>query len=294
MSGSHAVDSHQHFWWDPSEVDYPWMTGKMAPIRRTFDPVDLRPALTRTGIDFTVLVQTRSSLEETRAFLDLAERTDFLAGVVGWVDLTDPDVAETLRDLQAGPGGQYLVSIRHQVHDEDDPAWLLRDDVLRGLEAVVGSGLVYDLLVRTRELSTAFEVARQFPDARFVIDHIAKPPIASGAIDAWARGMEPFSRLPNVHCKLSGMGTEAGWEHWTVDDLMPYAQRVLDWFGPDRLMFGSDWPVCLLAASYEEVVGVARQLLQGLPEGVREDIMGTNAIRCYGLTLTGSKALDRR
>jgi L-fuconolactonase len=283
MTGRPVVDAHQHFWWNPSLEDYPWMDGNVAPIRRTFGTDDLRPLLAATGIDATVLVQTRSSLAETERFLDLAVHTDFVAGVVGWVDLTDPGVAAVLRRLQDGPGGRYLVGVRHQVHDEPDPEWLLRDDVLRGLAAVDEANLAYDLLVRTRELPAASEVARRFPHLRFVIDHIAKPPIASGEIDAWATAMTPFAELDNVVCKLSGMVTEANWATWTVDDLAPYVGRLVAWFGPKRLLFGSDWPVCLLAAPYETVVAAYRQVVSGLSGDAQDAIFGANAVRVYAL-----------
>ncbi|HEX6507563.1 MAG TPA: amidohydrolase family protein [Chloroflexota bacterium] len=283
MNGSPTVDAHQHFWWNPTEADYPWMTGPVAPIRRTYAPEDLEPVLAECGIDRTILVQTRSSQTETRRFLELAARIDFIAGVVGWVDLMDTDVAATIRELRAAPGGEYLVGVRHQVHDEVDPAWLLRDDVQRGLQAIGEADLAYDLLVRTRELPAALEVARNFPNMRFVIDHVAKPPIAAREIDAWAEAMAPFGDLGNVCCKLSGMVTEARWTTWTSDDLAPYVERVVRFFGSDRLLFGSDWPVCLLAASYRQVVEACRSTLRSLPESAQQSIFGLNAVRVYRL-----------
>jgi len=285
MIKSYVVDAHQHFW-DPSTAEYPWMTDELAVIRRPFTPDDLRPLLAKTGVDFTILVQTRSSLEETREFLALAAQTDFIAGVVGWVDLTDPAMGSALNSLKAGRGGGSLVGIRHQVHDEDDPRWLLREDVQRGIRAVAEADLTYDLLVRTRELEAALEVARRIPEARFVIDHIAKPPIKTGALTEWEEAMAPFGDLANVSCKLSGMVTEADWANWKPDDLVPYVQRVLGWFGPDRLLFGSDWPVCLVAASYETVVDASRHALGDLPTVAGAKIFGENAIRTYQLDLT--------
>lgn len=273
-----VIDSHHHFW-DPSRHDYPWMGDELAAIRRTFGPAELAPLLALEAVDRTVLVQTISNLDETREFLATAAETDFIAGVVGWVDLTSPSVADTLRDLRAGKGGTYLAGVRHQVHDETDPRWLLRDDVRRGIEAVGEAGLVYDLLVRTRELPAAVEVAKQFPDVRFVLDHIAKPQIAAGPRDeAWARAMPPLAACPNVYCKLSGMVTEANWARWTADDLQPYVDRALGWFGPERCMFGSDWPVCLLAAGYSRVVATMRDLV-----GDNDDVFGATASRVYGL-----------
>lgn len=282
MSEARTIDAHQHFW-DPARGDYPWMTDELAAIRRPFTPDDLRPLLEETGIDGTVLVQTQASLEETREFLSLAAETDFVAGVVGWVDLTASGVDEALQRLRAGPGGDWLVGIRHQVHDEPDPAWLLREDVRRGLHAVGEANLAYDLLVRTRELPAALEVARGNPDMRFVIDHIAKPPIHSGEYEEWAERMAPFADLVNVSCKLSGMVTEASWSSWTREDLLPYVQRVVGWFGEDRIMFGSDWPVCLVAASYREVVDAYRSALGDIGREALGKIFGGSAIRIYGL-----------
>jgi L-fuconolactonase len=277
------VDSHHHFW-DPSRREYPWMGDELVSIRRPFGPEDLRPLLSANGVDRTLVVQTISSVDETSEFLATAVTTDFIAGVIGWVDLTDPTLGSTLAELRSGPGGSHLVGIRHQVHDEADERWLLRDDVLRGLRAVGTANLVYDLLVRTRELPAAHEVARRFPDTRFVIDHIGKPHISAGPRDpAWEQAMAPFAALPNVSCKLSGMVTEASWTGWTPEDLAPYVRRVLDWFGPGRCMYGSDWPVCLLAASYGQVLQALRHGLSELNAEEIEGVLGGNASRVYRL-----------
>lgn len=276
------VDAHQHFW-DPSRREYPWMGEAHGPVRRAFGPEDLRPELARNGIDRTVLVQCLSSLDETREYLATAAATDFIAGVVGWIDLTAPDAADTLAELRAGPHGRKLVGIRHQVHDEPDPEWLLRSDVQRGLRAVEAAGLAYDLLVRPRELPAALETARRFPGLRLVVDHLAKPPIRSGEIEPWATLMAPFRELPHVACKVSGMITEADWATWQPNDLVPYVRRVLDWFGEDRLMFGSDWPPCLLAGSYDAVAAAARHALGDLSPASGEGFWGGNAVRFYGL-----------
>lgn len=280
------VDAHHHFW-DPAHAYYPWMAGdSMAPIRRAFGPADLRPLMMEAGIQGSVLVQTRSSLAETIEFLAVAAVTDFVAGVVGWVDLTDPNVGRTIGDLKERPGGRFLVGVRHQVHDEADAAWLRRQDVRRGLLAVEAAGLAYDLLVQTPQLPAALDVARSLPRLQFVIDHIAKPRIESGREDpAWAEAMAPFSELPNVSCKLSGLVTEADWTTWTAQDLEPYVRKVAGWFGEDRLMFGSDWPVCLLAASYSQVVEALRQALGEIPDRARRQIMGGTAVRVYRLAM---------
>ena len=279
---SQVIDAHHHLW-DPARADYPWLSGRYAPIRRRFGAEDLAPHLVAAGVDRTVLVQTRSSLSETREFLATAAAAPFIAGVIGWVDLTDPAVGATIAELQAGPLGDRLVGIRHQVHDEADPEWLLRSDVRRGLAAVAAAGLVYDLLVRPRELPAALTVARAMPGTRFVLDHLAKPPIASAELEPWAALLAEFGPLEHVALKVSGLVTEADWRTWTVDDLRPYVEHAVQVFGPHRLMFGSDWPVCLVAASYEDVVGATRALTAELASAEREAIFGTTAARVYGL-----------
>lgn len=276
------IDAHHHFW-DPATADYPWLTDDLAVIRRRFAPDDLAPEITAAGVDGTILVQTRSSLAETVDFLALAAATPFVRGVVGWVDLADPSVAESIGALRAGPGGDRLVGIRHQVHDEPDPEWLLRDDVVRGIRAVGAAGLVYDLLLRPRELPAALAVARRLPGVRFVIDHLAKPPIQSGALEPWRRRIAPFAELDHVACKVSGLVTEAAWSAWSPSDLQPFVDQAIETFGPDRLVFGSDWPVCLLAARYGEVIGAARTTLRALGGTDEAKVMGANAIRIYRL-----------
>jgi L-fuconolactonase len=276
------VDAHHHVW-DPARADYPWMNDELEVIRRPFTPDDLAPLLGAAGVDATVLVQTRASVDETREFLATAATTPFIRGVVGWVDLTDPVVADVLAGLREAPGGDRLVGIRHQVHDEPDPDWLVRDDVTRGVAAVGAAGLVYDLLVRPRELPAALALARRAPDTRFVIDHLAKPPIRDGLFQPWADQIRPFGELDNAWCKVSGMVTEADWDSWRPDDLAPYVEHAIDVFGPDRLLFGSDWPVCLLAASYQQVVDAARATLAGLAPDEIAAVLGTTAVEVYRL-----------
>jgi L-fuconolactonase len=282
------VDAHHHFW-DPAKYDYPWMVGSaLDPIRRAFGPVDLEGELARAGIDGSVLVQTVSSESETREFLRIAESTDFVLGVVGWVDLTAADVAERLDALLAQSGGRWLVGIRHQVHDEEDARWLCREEVRRGLRAVQMRGLTYDLLVRAREIPAAIETVSAMPDLPFVVDHIAKPTILEGSDPTWAVGMEQLSALPNVSLKVSGMITEADWNHWSVADLRPFVANVRNWFGTDRLMFGSDWPVCLLAANgYSEVLDAVRDSLGELSDDEAQAVFGANAQAFYGLSSEG-------
>jgi L-fuconolactonase len=281
------VDAHHHFW-DPATADYPWLTDELAPIRRAFGPDDLAPLLHAAGIDATVLVQARSSLEETEAFLAVADRSPFVRGVVAWVDLRDPAVDETIARLRAGPGGNRLVAIRHQVQDEPDPDWLGRDDVRRGIAAIGRAGLAYDLLVRARELPAARRLVEALPDVRFVVDHLAKPAIRNGSDPGWNDAVGTFRDLPNVWWKLSGLVTEADWHAWRPADLQPYVDRVLEIAGPERLLFGSDWPVCLLAARYGVVLATARSLIAGLSPSERAAILGATAIGVYRLDVAPS------
>jgi L-fuconolactonase len=276
------VDAHQHFW-DPNRATYPWLTDDMAAVRRAFTPADLAPSLAAAGVDATVLVQTRASLDETTESLATAAATRFIGGVVGWADLADPGIGDTIAGLRGAPGGDLLVGIRHQVHDEPDPDWVLRDDVGRGIRAVGEAGLVYDLLVRARELPAALELARRQPSTRFVIDHIAKPPIRDHILDPWSERIRPFGALENVACKISGMVTEADWGAWTPSDLSPYVDHVLEVFGPSRLLFGSDWPLCLVAAPYDRVLGVAHELLGGLGDAETAAVFGGTATEIYRL-----------
>ena len=283
MAEYESIDAHHHFW-DPARASYPWLVGEaLAPINRRFGPGDLVPELAAYGISGTVLVQTISSLDETREFLGLAARHEFIRGVVGWVDLTSAGVGDELDALIAGPGGDRLVGVRHQVHDESDPDWLRRADVRRGLTAVGAHGLRYDLLVRARELPAAVDTARTLSDLQFVLDHIAKPRIADGQDEAWEQRMPALAALPNVAAKLSGMVTEADWTSWTAADLRPFVLSIVDWFGIERLMFGSDWPVCLLASSYAGVVEGLAEALGDQSDHDRARIFGLNAERVYAL-----------
>jgi L-fuconolactonase len=283
MDADARIDAHHHFW-DPARTSYPWLAGEgLAPIRRRFGPDDLAPELAAQGISGTVLVQTISSLDETRDFLELATGWDFIWGVVGWVDLTSAAVDDDLDALIGGPGGDRLVGVRHQVHDESDPDWLRRADVRRGLAAVQARGLRYDLLVRPRELPATVDTVGAVPNLQFVLDHIAKPQIANGQDAAWLDQMPALAALPNVAVKLSGMVTEADWVSWTPADLQPFVGSVVDWFGVERLMFGSDWPVCLLASSYAGVVDGLERALGEQSDQDNARIFGLNAERVYAL-----------
>lgn len=277
------IDAHQHFW-DPARADYPWLDApELTPIRRAFGPADLAPLLKASGIDASIVVQCRSALAETEEFLRIAHATPSVIGVVGWADLTDAALGDALDRLRALPGGAKLVGIRHQVHDEADPDWLLRADVQHGLAAVFARDLAYDLLVRTRELPAAIATAKAFPQARFVLDHAAKPPIADGGSAEWSDRIASLAASGNVWCKVSGLATEAKWTDWDAERLFPFVQHVANCFGEDRLIFGSDWPVCLLAGSYGEIKGALDACLAKLGTSVREKAFGANAKAAYRL-----------
>ncbi|HEY7590718.1 MAG TPA: amidohydrolase family protein [Candidatus Limnocylindrales bacterium] len=277
-----VVDAHHHFW-DPGRADYPFLTDDLAAVRRAFGPADLAPLLESAGIDATVLVQARSSEDESRELLATAGATPFIRGVVGWVDLTGPDAGDAIARLRDAPGGDRLVGVRHQADDEPDPDWLARRDVRAGIARVGEAGLPFDLLVRQRELPAAVETVRAMPDVRFVVDHMAKPPIRDRTLGPWAEQMAAFRSLPNAWCKLSGLVTEADWREWQPADLRPYVDHALEVFGPGRLVFGSDWPVCLLATTYEGWLATARELLAGLSAAERSAIFGGNAVEVYRL-----------
>lgn len=278
-----TVDAHHHVW-DLSVRDQDWITGpELQPLRRDFTVTDLAPEARATGVDRTVLVQTITVAEETPEFLALADAHHLIAGVVGWTDLTRPDITDELARLRELPGGHYLKGIRHQVQGEPDPNWLLRPDVRRGLTAVADAGLVYDLLVLPQQFPAAVEVAASLPQLTFVLDHLGKPPIASGRLEPWATSLRSLAALPNTYCKLSGMVTEADWKTWRTADLHPYADTALDAFGPSRLMFGSDWPVCVLAATYGQVTETAGELTDDLSAAERADVFEGTATRVYGL-----------
>lgn len=288
MSGPPGlVDSHHHVW-ELGVRDQDWISGpQLAPLQRDFTLDDLRPEVSSAGVAATVVVQTVTVAEETPELLALADGSDLVAGVVGWTDLTSPGVADELARLRGLPGGGRLVGIRHQVQGEKDPEWLSRADVRRGLGAVADAGLAYDLVVLPHQLPACARVAALHPELTFVLDHLGKPPIASGALEPWASDVRALASLPNTVCKLSGMVTEAAWASWVPADLRPYAETVLDAFGAGRVLWGSDWPVCVLAASYGGVVGVARGLLAGLSPGERSAVFGGTARGVYGLAGPG-------
>lgn len=273
------IDSHQHFWqYDPAE--HVWMTDAMADLKRDHLPADLLPLLEQTGLDGTVAVQARQNLKETEWLLALADEYDFIRGVVGWVDLLSPDVRDQLALYAAHP---RLVGVRHVVHDEPDDNFMLRPDFLRGLEALAEFDLAYDLLLFPKHLPVAAQVVQQFPRQRFVLDHIGKPLIKAGTLAPWDADLRALARFDNVYCKVSGMVTEAAWRAWQPADFVPFLEVVFDCFGIQRLLFGSDWPVCTLAADYPDVVDLVCVHSGALGAAAQERLFGRNAEEFYKL-----------
>jgi L-fuconolactonase len=274
------IDAHQHFWtYSPTEFE--WIDDSMARLRRDFLPEHLKPEIESSNFHGSVAVQARQTLEETRWLLELAERSPWIFGVVGWVDLRSPDVRSQLSVLARNP---KLVGIRHIVQSEPDDRFLLQPDFLRGISTLEEFDLAYDILIYTKHLPIAAEFVELFPRQRFVLDHLAKPPIKSGNIDSWAQGISRLAAFPNVFCKLSGLVTEADWQHWEPEQIVLFLDVAFESFGPDRLMFGSDWPVCLVAASYAKVLGVVNSyLLQKKPE-CQDPVLGGNAQRFWRLS----------
>jgi L-fuconolactonase len=271
------IDSHQHFW-QVDRFDYPWMSPSVEVLCQDYLPPRLEPILRTSDVEKTVLVQASNSLAETRWLLELADQNSFVAGVVGWVDLTVSSCEQQLAEFTAHP---RFKGVRHLVESEPADDWLTQPAVLANLDRLAQSDVAFDLLVHTRHLKFATKVAERHPELRLVVDHLAKPPIARGEIDEWSRGLKELAAYPNVWCKLSGLVTEANWTSWQVDDLQPYVDLGREYFGPKRLMFGSDWPVCLLAASYEQVLDAAKTLVSDLSDTDQRRIFGENALEFY-------------
>jgi L-fuconolactonase len=282
------IDAHHHLW-DLAKGPQAWLTEPgLEPINRTFTLADLSNEAAAAGVDRTILVQVQADLAETAGFLALAADSPLVGGVVGWVDLTARDLADTLAVLRSGPGGDQLVGIRHLLQSEADPAWLDRPDVRAGLRTVGAAGLCYDLLTLPHQLPAAIRTVRGRPDVAFVLDHLSKPPIASGDREPWSALLRELAEEPNVTAKMSGLVTAAEHGRWRLDDLRPYVDTALDAFGPDRLMFGSDWPVCLLAGSYNDVFEAALGLTAGLSPAERDAVFGGTAQRVYQLPIEHS------
>jgi L-fuconolactonase len=272
------IDSHQHFW-TYNQQEYGWIDEEMASIRRDFLPDELKPQLENTGFQGTIVVQVRQTLEETRCLLRLAETTPFILGVVGWLDLCSPQLRA---DLKSFEGQSKLVGIRHIVQSEPDD-FLLRPDFLRGISVLEEFDLAYDILIYPRHLPVAANFVCRFPRQRFVLDHLAKPPIKSGAVDSWARGIRELASFPNLYAKVSGLVTEADWQAWKPEDIRPYLDEAFKCFGPSRLMIGSDWPVCTVAASYDRAMNLVKDYLSNHAPAEREAVLGGNAAKFWRL-----------
>jgi len=273
------IDSHQHFW-RYTPADYGWIDDSMPGLRRDFLPADLAPLLRAAGFDACVAVQATHTLEETRWLLELADRHAFIAGVVGWVDLQSP---KARTQLETFAGRRKLVGIRHVVQAEPDDRFLLRPEFGRGVALLEDSGLAYDILIYPHHLPAAAEFAAAFPRHRFVLDHLAKPEIKKGDIKAWGRDLRTLAKQPHVMAKLSGLVTEADWRAWTPAQVRPYLDVAFDAFGPDRLMIGSDWPVCTVAADYARVMGLVLEYMRDRPAAERDAVLGGNAQRFWRL-----------
>jgi L-fuconolactonase len=273
------IDAHQHFW-NYSAAEYPWIGAGLERLAQDYLPPDLEPLLAAEQIDGSVAVQARQSVEESRWLLALAEAHPLVKGVVGWVDLRSDRVGDDLRVLAANP---KFVGVRHVVQDEPDPRFVLGEGFIRGLRQLHQHGLTYDLLLYPNQLPAAIEVVGLLPEQPFVVDHLAKPRIAAGEVDGWERDIRAIARHDNVCCKVSGMVTEAARRGWKRDDFMPYLDAVLEAFGPERLMVGSDWPVCLLAGEYTDVAAIPRDYFSRLSATEQRMIWGDTAARFYGL-----------
>ena len=275
----YIVDSHQHFW-QVGRFDYPWMSPEVEVLYRDYLPPNLEPILEECGVAKTVLVQASNSVTETRWLLSLADRHQFIGAVVGWVDLMGSEVEQQLDELTTHP---KFKGVRHLVESEPAEDWLVQPSVLRAFGVLASYGVTYDLLVHTRHLKHVRTLAESCPTLRLVVDHMAKPPVASGEVSEWAKEIREVAAYPNIHCKLSGLVTEADLWGWRTEDLRPFVERALEFFGPGRMMFGSDWPVCLLAVSYRQVLESFQSLLAGIADEDRSRIFGKNAAEFYQL-----------
>ncbi|MES2328911.1 MAG: amidohydrolase family protein [Bacteroidota bacterium] len=273
------VDSHQHFWkYDP--IVHEWINGDMSVIRKDFLPGDLWPVFQQNNIECCVAVQADQSEKETDFLIELANTNPFIKGVVGWVDLRAENIKERLEHYKQYP---VVKGFRHILQGED-PSFMLQPDFLRGIAALQEFGFTYDILIFPKHLSSAIELVKQFPEQPFVIDHIAKPFIKDGLIDDWEKGMQTIAQFPNVYCKISGMVTEADWNNWKPEDFTPYLDIVTEAFGVNRLLFGSDWPVCLVAASYEKMLVLVEDYFSSFNTEENAGVFGGNASRFYGLS----------
>jgi L-fuconolactonase len=274
------LDSHQHFW-HYSPAEYAWISDRMTALKRDFLPGDLRPLLASVQFDGCVAVQARQSLEETRWLLELAGKHEFIRGVVGWVDLRSNDLTSQLDRFAKNP---KLTGVRHVVHDEPDDEFMLRPEFRRGISRLREFNLTYDLLLFPKHLPVAAELVKEFPEQPFVLDHIAKPKIAEEVLSPWREDLHALARFPNVFCKLSGMVTEAKWKQWKPEDFHSCLDIVFEAFGPERLMIGSDWPVCTVSADYASTMRIVIDYAEQFSAEVRAGILGGNCARFYGIT----------
>lgn len=277
------IDSHQHFWQLDQPFNYEWLKSDIhAPINKSYLPNDLLPHLQKCGIDKSVFVQTQHNVAENRWVLKLAEANDFIAGVVGWVDLSSDDCEQQLAEFKDHP---KFVGIRHVVQDEADDNFIVKPQFLKGMQVLEQHQLPYDLLFYTKHLKHATAVADAVPNLKLVINHLSKPEIKAGNIDSWTIDMQNAAKRSNVYCKLSGMVTEANWSDWSTADLQPYVDVVLEAFGPERCMYGSDWPVCELAATYENVFKAMKTCITTLTDSEQAAILGQTAADFYELKI---------
>jgi L-fuconolactonase len=273
------IDSHQHFWrYNPTRDA--WITDDMSILKRDFLPEELARECKANGIGASIAIQADQSEKETLFLLELAQDSPQIAGVVGWTDLASPNVQER---LQLFSRYEKLRGFRHIAQAEPDARFLMRPDFLRGISSLQQFGFTYDILIYPKQLPAAIELVSKFPKQRFVLDHLAKPEINSHNITFWATNIRRLAQSPTVYCKLSGLVTEADWQNWKPSDFKPYLDIVFDAFGADRLMFGSDWPVCLLAATYAQVKQIIEDYLGECTSAQKENIFGGNAIRFYNL-----------
>ena len=273
------IDAHQHFW-AYNANDYGWMGPGMEILKKNHLPDHLQPLLEKTGIEGTVAVQARQIIEETHWLLELAGQYPFIKGVVGWVDLRRPQLDEQLALFKAQP---KFRGVRHVIHDEPDDAFMLRDNFVRGIGMLAEFGLTYDLLLFPKHLPATYELVSKFPAQPFVVDHIAKPPIKDGIQEPWATDLRRLAENPNVYCKVSGKVTEADWHAWQPTDFQPYLDIVFEAFGSERVMLGSDWPVCTVAGSYADIVNIIVDYIQQFSADEQAGILGRNAMKFYGL-----------
>jgi len=280
------IDTHQFFWhYSPEQYGsmYPWVLPEAETLRRDRLPDDLLPVLKAVGVDGTVAIQARQTLEETRWLLELADQYPFIQGVVGWVDLRSPQLGEQLERFCSHP---RLCGVRHKLENEPDDQFMLHEDFIRGIGTLAEFDLTYDFLILQKHLPVACELVSMFPEQRFVVDHIAKPSIGAGQVTPWDADIRRLASFPNVFCKVSGMVTEADWEAWKPADFRPYLDIVFEAFGTKRVMIGSDWPECTLAGTYSEVMQLAFDYVAQFSETEQADVLGNNAIGFYDLGIT--------